>query len=471
MMTLKHHIKGNSVDDSGGHNFVKDQKMKILIYGATESGYMAARHLSTDHDVTILDEEDRLPERFANLDVSFVSGSGANVIILEQTDAARMDLFVACSSVDEANIVACWTIKRIADIETVCFVHKMDLYQNLNYDDQNRYKTIYDIDTVIWPQKLLTQDIFRIVSVPEAVDVEFFASGRVKLFEYRIKEGSEILNKRIMDCSFPRNVLIVGITRDNKLLIPHGATTIGLNDKVIFMGTGPALDILTARFFSKDSSLKRAVVIGGGNVGCLLAQQFEEAHLQVTVIDLDRQRCTYLAERLKNSLILCGDGTDLELLENASVQDCDTTICVTDNDEKNLFCSLLVKQISKCRIVARVSNSNTALLFDRVGIDIVVSPLESALKDLLNHIQSREIDILAVIEGGQGEVVRLTIPENFEETRVAELKFEARAIIGVVQRGRQIVIPSGETIIKKHDQLKIFTVTADVEAIKKMFSR
>jgi len=445
--------------------------MKILIYETTDAAYMAARYLSEKHDVTILAEADQLSERFANLDVSFVRGSGADVTLLEQTNAAQMDLFVACSAVDEANIVACWTIKRIADIETICFVQKMELYQNLNYDDQSRYQTTYDIDTVIWPERLLTQDIFRIVSVPDAVDVEFFASGRVKLFEYRIKEDSEILNQRIKDCSFPRNVLIVGITRENNLCIPQGATTIELNDKVIFMGTGPALDLLAARFFKKDIKLNKAVVIGGGNVGFLLAQQFEEAHLQVTVIDLDRQRCTYLAERLKNSLVLCGDGTDLELLENASVEDCATTICVTDNDEKNLLCSLLVKQISNCRIVARVSNSNTALLFDRVGIDVVVSPLEAALKDLLNHIESRDIDILALIEGGQGEVVRLTVPENFAETRVADLSFEARAIIGVVQRGRQIIIPNGETIIKKHDQLKFFTLTADVEAIKKMFSR
>ena len=178
-----------------------------------------------------------------------------------------------------------------------------------------------------------------------------------------------------------------------------------------------------------------------------------------------------VSERLKSSLVLCGDGTNLELLENAAVGNADAAICVTDNDEKNLLCSLLVKQISTCRIVARVGNSNTALLFDRVGIDVVVSPLESALKDMLNHIESRDIDILALLEGGQGEVVKVTVPETFEEKRVADLRFEARAIIGVVQRGRQIIIPNGETIIKALDQLKIFTVTADVEAIKKMFGR
>ncbi len=446
--------------------------MKILIYGVTDAGYMAARFLSKKHDVTILAEEKQLPDRFANLDVNFVSGSGTDVMVLEEVNAARMDLFVACSAVDEANIVACWTIKRLSDIETTCFVQKMELYQNLHFaGHQSRYRTTHDIDTVIWPGQLLTQHIFRIVSVPDAVDVKYFDRGNVKLFEYRIKEDSDIRDRRIMDCAFPSQVLIVGITRDNKLFIPQGSTVIELNDKVVFMGTGHALDLLTARFFRKSDTLKEAVVIGGGNVGLLLAQRFEEANMRVTIIERDHDRCSFLAERLNKTLVLHGDGTDLDLLENARVGDTDTTICVTDNDEKNLLCSLLVKQISPCRIIARVGNANTALLFDRIGIDVVVSPLEAALKDLLNRIQSREIDILALIDGGQGEVVKLTVPDDFEQQRVADLRFNARAIIGVVHRGWRIIIPDGETLIKANDQLEIFTMAADVEVISKMFSK
>ncbi|MCG6931505.1 MAG: Trk system potassium transporter TrkA [Desulfofustis sp.] len=444
--------------------------MKILIYGVTDAGYMAARFLSDKHDVSVLAENKQLPERFANLDVNFISGSGTDLTALEQANAAAMDLFVACSAVDEANIVACWTIKRIVDIETTCFVRTMELYQNLHLaGPQSRYRTAYDIDTVIWPEQLLTQDIFRIVSVPDAVDVKYFDRGNVKLFEYRIKEGSEILNRRIMDCTFPKQTLIVGITRENDLFIPQGSTVIELNDKVVFMGTGSALDLLTARFFKAEDAIKEVVVIGGGSVGFLLAQQLEAANLHVTIIEHDYERCTFLADKLKKSLVLHGDGTDLDLLENAGIAHADTTICVTDNDEKNLLCSLMTKQLSPCRIIARVGNANTAPLFDRVGIDVVVSPLRAALKDLLNRIQSREIDILALIEGGQGEVVKLTVPEDFQEQRVADLRFGARAIIGVVQRGWQIIVPHGETVIKAGDQLKIFTMASDVEAIGKMF--
>lgn len=444
--------------------------MKILIYGATESGYMAARHLSKDHDVTVLDEQDRLPERFGNLDISFISGSGSDISVLQHADAAHVDLFVACSELDEANIVACWTIKRIADVETICFVQKMVLYKNLVFCMQSHYRTPYDIDTIIWPEQLLSQDIFRIISVPEAIDVEYFAKGRAKLFEYRIKENSIIRDKRVMDCDFPENVLIVGITRDNNLFIPNGSSIIELNDKVVFMGTGPALDLLTARFFQKSSKIRKAVVIGGGNVGYLLSEQLERTGIKVTVIERDPTRCSFLADNLKKSLVLCGDGTDFELLESSAVADPDVTICVTDNDEKNLLCSLLVKQISSCRIITRVRNFQTEQLFDRVGIDVVISPREAALRDLLNHVQTRNIDILALVEGGQGEVVQVIIPDDFQETRVTELAFQARAIIGVVQRGRQIIIPNGNTVIHKGDLLRIFTMSADAEVIKSMFA-
>ena len=156
-------------------------------------------------------------------------------------------------------------------------------------------------------------------------------------------------------------------------------------------------------------------------------------------------------------------------MENAGVGDADATICVTNNDEKNLLCSLLVKQISSCRVITRVNSMQTAPVFDRVGVDVVVSPRDAALKDLLNHVQAREVDVLALIERGQGEVVRLTVPEGFQEKKIVDLQFDARAIIGVVQRKRQIIIPNGNTVIKENDLLKIFTRPADVEAIKKLF--
>jgi trk system potassium uptake protein TrkA len=445
--------------------------MNILIYGATETGYMVASQLYRKHNITLVDDLDRLPEKFNNLDISFVAGSGADVLVLEQANTDKADLFIACSLIDEANIVACWTAKKITEVETICFVRRMELYRNLASLSQNRYQTRYDIDTIIWPEQLLTQDIFRIIMVPDAIDVEYFVRGKAKLFEYRIKENSIIRGVRIMDCSFPQNVLIVGITRNHHLFIPNGSTTIETDDKVIFMGTGPALDSLAAQFFQNVNTIKTAAVIGGGSVGFMLAEKLELAGIRVKLIEHDRARCTYLADNLKDCLILQGDGTDLELLEGESIGDSDVTVCVTNNDEKNLLCSLLVKQLGCERIITRVGNVRNSTLFERVGIDVVVSPRDSALKELLNRLQAKDINILALVEGGQGEVLRLTLPDGFAETLVRDFKLPARAIIGVVKRGHNVIFPHGDTLLLAGDQLIIFTMAKDAEAIKAAFAR
>jgi len=445
--------------------------MQILVYGATEIGYMIAARLYQEHDITVIDEQDRLPEKFNNLDISYVSGSGADIAVLEMANAGKTNLFIACSPTDEANIVACWTVKKIVDVETVCFVRKGEIYNNLISPVQHQYQTKYDIDTVIWPEQLLTQDIFRIILVPEAIDVEYFDNGRAKLFEYRIKDTSPLCNKRIMDYPFPDNVLIVGITRNHVLFIPNGSTRIEVDDKVIFMGTGPALDVLAANMFQKNDRIRSAAVIGGGNVGYFLALQMEQANIKVKIIEHSLSRCMFLSDNLKKSLVLNGDGTDLELLEEEGINGMDVVICVTNNDEKNLLCSLLVKQLGVRRIVTRVGNARNAQLFERVGIDVVVSPRESAMKELLNQIQAKDVNILALVEGGLGEVLMIEVAESFDDTRVMDLPLPANAIIAIIKRGRGILIPDGRTVVSAGDQLKIFTVAENSEQLRAVFAR
>lgn len=444
--------------------------MQILIYGATDIGHMIAARLCRDHDITIIDELERVPEKFTNLDISHLTGSAADFEVLEQVNFKKTSIFIACSAIDEANIVACWTIKKITDINTVCFVSKVAIYHNLMADAQHRYQTKFDIDTVIWPERLLTQDIFRIIMVPEAVDVEYFDDGQAKLFEYRIKENSPLSNRRVMDYIFPKEVLIVGITRDNILSIPNGTSKILLGDKIIFMGTAQALDRLAVDLFSAGNSITSAAVIGGGNVGYYLAEQMEQAHIKVKIIELDETRCNFLADNLKKSLVLQGDGTNLELLEDEAIDHADVVVCVTSNDEKNLLCSLLAKQLGAGRIITRTSNERNAELFEKVGVDVVVSPRESAMKELLNMIQSQHIDILALVAKGQGEVLLVTIPESFSDTRVMDLGMPLNTIIGAVKRGKKVIIPNGSSQLSAGDQLTIFTLRENTHAIQAVFN-
>ncbi|TKB26230.1 Trk system potassium transporter TrkA [Desulfopila sp. IMCC35006] len=445
--------------------------MDILIYGTTEMSYLVASRLHQQHNITLLHDPGELSEKFANLDIRIVEGSGGDLAVLEKIETHKTDLFIACSALDEANIVACWTIKKIVDTETICFIGKASLYKNFSSPTHSRYHVRYDIDSIIWPEKLLTQDIFRIISVPEALDVEYLAGGKAKLFEYRIKEGSSLINTSIKDCHFPQDVLIPGITRDGKLFIPKGNTTILYGDKVFFIGFDIALDTLAADFFKHDKKVKTVSIIGGGSVGFMLAEKLERTNKKVKIIEQNPERCEFLANSLKKTLVLQGNGTDLELLESESIAAADACICTTNNDEKNLLCSLLIKQLGSKRIVTRVGNIQNYELFEHVGIDVVVSPKASALTEVLNRVQVRDVNVLAILEGGKGEVLRLTLPDTFKEVQIKDLKLTANAIIGVIIRGHKVLIPNGDTLLLPGDRLKIFTMKEDSEMIKEFFFR
>ncbi len=443
--------------------------MQIIIYGATDIGYMIAAHLSHDHDITLIDDQERLPDKFSALDISYVSGSGSSIATLEQASHSKAALFIACTTVDEANIVACWTAKKITDIETVCIVSKKEVYKTLNSPIQREYQTKYDIDKIIWPEQLLTQDIFRIILVPGAIDVEYFDDGNATLFEYRLKEESALCNCRVMDYDFPKDTLIVGITRDEELFIPNGQTTILPGDKVILMGKSLDLSQLAIQIHNRKKQIKTAAIIGGGNVGYTLASQLEHSKIRVKLIEHNKTRCDFLADNLHSSLVLQGDGTDLQLLEDENIGDHDVVICVTDNDEKNLLCSLLVKQLGGKRIITRTGKSHNAELFERVGVDVVVSPHQSTLKELLNIIESKGVNILALVGSGRAEVLHVKVDTDFPVTKVTDLNLPESAIMALVKRGTDIIIPKGQTEIRGGDDIAVFTTVENLEPIKSVF--
>ena len=428
--------------------------MKIVVFGASEIGCLIATEFFEDHDVTIIDKDENRTDALNKLDISYISGNGSNINTLNSANIDDADVFIACSNFDEANIVSCLTVSRLSRAKTVCFVSKPEYIESLKLMKNTQYEMI---DYVVWPEELLTQEIFRIITVPEAVDVENFAGGKARLLEYRIKEDSSLLNKKIKDCHFVNDTLIVAITREENLFIPDGETEFKLNDKVIFMGYSTSLDILAREIFQSKSKVKTAAIIGGGSVGLMLAKNLEKINIKTKIIEKDYKRCEDITEVLKNTLVLYGDGTNMELLEQEDIGDCDVVICVTNNDEKNLLCSLLTKQMGAKKIITRVSKSTNIGLFEKVGIDVAISPKEAAINEIRNNLIETDVEILATVERGQGRIIETQIPANFKETAVMNLKLPEKAIIAIIQRNSGVLIPKGNTLLKANDSLLIFT--------------
>ena len=443
--------------------------MKIIIFGANEIGAMIATQFYTANDITVIDDEKNKLDAFNKLDISFVDGNASNIEILNQANIKEADVFIACTDSDELNIIACLTAKRVCDICTMCFVRKEGYKASLGIAKDAEYNGDFYIDNVIWPQELLTQEIFRIVTVAKALDVENFAGGRARLLEYKIPENSPLVNKMVKHCEFPKDTLIVGITREDELFIPTGETTLHQDDKVIFMGLSNSLDILAGKYFHEKEFVKKVTIIGGGNVGLKLAKSLEALKLNVKIIERNEERCEYLAEELENALVIHGDGTDLELLNEEDITSSDVVVSVTNNDEKNLLCSLLVKQLGVKRVVSRVSKITNASLFQKVGIDVTLSSITASINEIKSSLCGTNIGILATVEQGKGEVLRIILPEDFETIKIMDLRLPAKGIVGIVQRRNRIIIPNGTTQLMSGDNLIIFTTSENAPIIREYF--
>jgi len=444
--------------------------MRIVIYGANEMAAAIAAEFFEDHDVIVIDPNQKNLESFSHLDIGIMCADALNIKILKEADIQSCDSFIAVSDNDESNIIACLMVRQVTKAQTICFVQKKESMESLNAM-KDEYKTGYmqSIEHIIWPQKLLVQEIFKIITVPDAVDVENFAKGRARLFEYRIKEDSELINKKLKDCYFNPEVLVVGIVRNEELFIPNGESEFHINDKAILMGTPIGLDITASELFEAKGKVKKIAIIGGGSVGYELASALEKTSMHLKLIENDYARCETLSQNLKKTLILNASGTNLELLEEEDIGRCDVVIAITNNDEKNLLCSLLTKQLGAKKVITRVSQNATANLFEHVGVDVAISQKEACLNEIKNRIIDSRAGVIASVERGQGEILELQLPSTFTAKPLYEIKMPVHCVIAIVRRGSKVIIPKGKTEIRPLDTLLIFTKTNDVQAVKEYF--
>lgn len=444
--------------------------MKIIIYGANEMGSIIAAEFFEDHDIIVIDPNAKSLEKFNNLDLTTICADASNMNILREADIKNCDVFIACTSIDEGNIVACLIAKQLSNAETVCFVSKKECRDSLRVirEEHSKSHPLY-IDNIIWPERLLTHEILRIITVPDAVDVEYFSNNRAKLLEYRIKENSILKDKKLKNCPFNEETLVVGIARNEELFIPNGDSEFKIGDKAIFMGTPDALDNTAGQFFIEDNNIKNIAIIGGGSVGYELAKSLENTRLKIKIVENNYKRCEFLSQNLKKTLVLNADGTNLEFLEQEGIGNCDVAICVTNNDEKNLLCSLLTKQLGAKRTITRVDQAATATLFEKVGVDVAISPKEAAVNEIKNRIIESHAGILATVERGLAEILELKVREDFPDTALMKLNLPARAVIAIIERGGKIIIPKGQTLIRANDSLLIFTKSQNVANIKDFF--
>jgi trk system potassium uptake protein TrkA len=323
---------------------------------------------------------------------------------------------------------------------------------------------------VLWPQRTLAHQIVDIVRVPRALDSAFFAGGRIKMLEYRLEPGDPFMGQTLLELSLPDNVLVVGVIQREKFTIPDGQTVLHPGDKVIFMGSAQSMRLLEARFSPSRKQLQNVVIVGGGNVGFMVAEELQHERMHVTIVEENEARCEKLATYLPRVMVLKGDGTDLELLESERVEDAHVLIAVTDDDSKNLLISLLAKQLGIPKVITRVGRARNQRLFERVGIDISLTPRTAAVQEVLNWLKVDQVDHLASIEG-RAEVIEVTYPYSKTVGMVKNLGAPPNSLIGAVFRKDKVIVPSGDTTVQHGDHLFMVTLPEGVDKVHRWLER
>jgi len=443
--------------------------MRIVIVGGGQIGSSLARALAPDHEVVVVDHDKAVADSFANIDAELIIGSGTSEEVLERAGIRDARFFVATTPLDEVNIVACAIANRMASPETICLVSRADFTP-----DSRELQGLaqFGINRVLWPEAQLAADIEGVVTAPGALDAESFAGGQIRLLEYKLEATSTLITVPLGQLHLPRGSLIVAVKRAGALFVPRGKTQLAEGDKVILMGTPEAMrEVERLVHPTRGGDSIEVTIIGGGDVGLQLAERLEKsAHCRVRIMERDVARGEMLAARLKCSLVLNGDGTDLEFLESENVGRSDVLVCVIDNDERNLLASLLGRQLGVPKIVTRVSRPTNLRLFERVGIDVALSARGAAVASILHQITGGTSSLLAVLEHGEARVLELIVSPRFEPKPLKDIGAPGDVIVGAILRGREVIIPRGDDRIAPGDRIIVFSTGSAAERVQAYFS-
>jgi trk system potassium uptake protein TrkA len=445
--------------------------MRIIIIGGGEIGYALARTLAPQHDTFVIDHDPAVAERFANLDVDFVLGSATSATVLRRAGVEQADRLIACTGLDEVNIVACSIANGLGRLETLCFVSKDDFLRP--FGDGDSLREHFGIDRIIWPEAQLVDDIARIIAAPGAIDAETFAGGQILLREYRLDAGSSLTAAPIAGLHLPHGALVVAVKHGDRFSIPNGATRLVPGDKIVVMGMHEAMRHVQGLVLAgtRQPSRQLVTIIGGGDVGFRLAQRLDEqSDVELRVLERDPRRGEMIAARLARALVLCGDGTDLELLESEQVGRSDILVSVIDNDERNLLASLLGRQLGVRKIITRVSKPANLRLFELVGIDVAISARGAAVAAVAHQLAGGQVKMLAVLEEGQAKILEIEVPREYQPTALRHLQAPTHAIIGAILRGDRALVPRGEDLIEPGDRLIVFAAVEAAEQIRDYFA-
>jgi len=458
--------------------------MNIIICGAGRVGFTIAKQLSDQgHSITVIDPSSEDIQKIDEaLDVKAIVGKGSYPSILEKANAQEADMIIAVTRNDEINMVICQIAFSIFKIpKKIARIRSQD-YLN------PKFTTVYNkenlpIDVIISPEIEIAKSIQRKLEAPGALDSVPFAENKIRLLEILINENCSLINIKLSDLTkkYPNlKANVIGVIREDRFFIPKKTDEIKTNDKIYVIINSIQMSETLEAFGHTEKVSKKILIVGGGNIGFNLAKNIEENldAARVKIIEKNKDRAEFLASELNNTIVINGDALDEEVLAEANLEEAETVLALTNDDEDNLMVSVLVekfakdeKEIDDKRTMALINKPNYSLLQNSLKIDDLIDPRMNTVSSILKHIHKGTIETAYTIMNGEYEVIEAEIIETSElinkELKNSNLPEEIR--IGAVLRDDKVIIPRSNFVFQKDDKVVFLARKDSISVVENIF--
>ncbi|WP_297209732.1 MULTISPECIES: Trk system potassium transporter TrkA [Thermodesulfovibrio] len=446
--------------------------MRIIIVGAGEVGYQIAKFLTYEGaDVVIIDRDGAKLRRISEeLDIATIEAEGSDPSAFKEAGADKADLLLAVTNSDETNMIACLLGKAMFNIK-----RKIARIRNPDYffNKELLGKSNLDIDPAINPELEAAEAVARLIENPFASEVIGFEQGKILVIGFKIPKDSPVNGKKLKSVrSLINQEFIIGvIERDENVIVPSGDDIIQEGDIVYMPIPREKIQEVAQSLGVVATPSKKIMILGGGRIGYYIANKMENK-ADIKIIEKDSERCKFLSKHLGKTLILHGDGADKQILLEENIQNTDTYIACSNNDELNIMASLLAKKLGAKKVISLVNRTDYVPLAHNLGIQSVLSPRLITASIILRYLRRGEVISLTAIAENKAEIMEIEVSNksSLVGRTLKEGIFPKNSILGAIIRDDRIIIPSGDDLIRERDKLIIFALKDSIKEVEKLLT-
>lgn len=445
--------------------------MKIVIAGAGEVGFHLAKLLSSEaQDIVLIDKnEELLDYAQSHLDVLIVKGDATSIRTMVEAQVKKADLLIAATSNENTNIVIAVIGKRMGASKTIARVNKTEYLTKKVAEDFAKV----GVDHLISPRQLAAYEVYRLIREAALTNFYEFESGKLFLAGITIEPNSPVIDSSIVETAHLNPGLVfrpIAIKRNDETLIPRGSTRFKANDHVYFITQNGGIEQILKITGKEKKKIRKVMILGGGSIAFMSAQLLERNHT-VKLVERDEEKCLELAERLTNTMIIQGDGSNVELLEEEGLAEMDAFIALTGNSEANIISCLVASGHNVHKTISLVENTELTDLSQRIGVDTLINRKLIAANSIFRYTRKGKVQAVTALHGVDAEIIEFLVESGSPITRdiIRNLNFPVEALIGGVIRENKGHIPMGDFRIATGDKVVVFTLPEAISEVEKFF--